>query len=639
MYKQRRIRIPTIQLNNDQAKVVDWKDGALIVTAGPGSGKTRVVVERIARMIQNGIRPESILATTFTKKAAEEMNQRLEAKRIDTMRMSVQTTHSFCFRLINEAKEFKGWEFDEKERGRIMLKIILGYKEMNWVGSDQTLVENFISTCRNNLLTPEQCIPLLQGEYADKRYGIAYEMYDAGMAEKKLYSFDDMLYHGVRILQFNQRTLDKIQARYQYVMVDEAQDSNFAQITLAHLVASPEFNLMVVGDEDQGIYKWRGALPEYMLDFQEKYNAERITLGINYRCAPTIVHAATKCIEHNTQRLPKNLVPSRETEMKIQFKLVENPDHEAATVGEEIVSINNDGVSYGNVIILMRTNAQSRAIEEEFTKRDIPFVVLGAVSFYERKEIKRLLAYIRLIVDPRDSEYGEIALRSPYRHTSAKLHGYLTSNTSKCGGYLNAIDDAIDNGQVGPHCLSRVVDFVDIIRRHKADDSPNKVLQTIVDETDFIHWLEEEEGSETLESDRTYNVNELVRSASRFETCTDLIKYVDKQIKLRKRNQRKKNESRVQVMSIHKSKGTESLAVFLIGANEGIIPHYKGDEEEERRLFYVAITRAKDILHITAMTNLVENGQAIRVVPSRFVIEAELLPEENLTPVEDSTTL
>jgi DNA helicase-2/ATP-dependent DNA helicase PcrA len=363
-----------------------------------------------------------------------------------------------------------------------------------------------------------------------------------------------------------------------------------------------------------------------MVNFQEKYGATRITLGINYRCAPIIVNSASKCIEHNTKRLEKNLVPARKIETTIQFSKAESPDDEAKIVAEEIESINEDGVSHGNIIVLMRTNAQSRAIEEEFVARDIPFVVLGAVSFYERKEIKRLLAYLRVLLDPRDTENGELALRSPYRHTSAKAHQFIASKTQRTGSFLQAIDMAIDRELIKPFTLDKVVDFVDLMRRQDIESiPPNKILQAVVDETDYIDWLQQEDGSDTLESNRELNVNELIRSAGRFETTKEFLKYVDKQIKLRKRNQRKKNESRVQVMSIHKSKGTESLAVFLIGANEGIIPHVKGDEEEERRLFYVAMTRAKDILHISYIGELIENGVKIRSLPSRYIHEAGLV--------------
>lgn len=639
--KRRRIRIPSITLNNDQAKVVHFDEGALIVTAGPGSGKTRVVVERIARMIHSGIRPESILATTFTKKAAEEMNARLEAKKIDTSRMSVQTTHSFCWRLITSQKEYKSWKFDEKNRAMIILKIILSYKNMNWNDVDNTAVETFISNCRNTLTTPEDSVKYLQGEYADQRFQMAYEQYHEWLKQERLITFDCMLYRGVRALQNTPRLLSKMQSRYRYVMVDETQDSNFAQIQLADLVAGPEYNLMVVGDEDQAIYSWRGALPGFMLEFQEKYAAHRVTLGINYRCAPCIVTAATKCIEHNEQRLEKVLVPNRDLDTTVQYHATESTDDEANVVSNEIEIINQDGVSFGNIIILMRTNAQSRAIEEAFIQRNIPFVVLGAVSFYERKEIKRLLAYLRVVCDPRDVENGELALRSPYRKTSAKLHDNLAHASAKHGGYLQGVMHAMDNGQINQYARDSVIDFISIIEDiSKKGVTPSQALRLVVDSTDFVAWLEDEDGSDSLESNREQNINELISACVRFNTIPEFIKYVDKQIKLRKRNQRKKQESRVQVMSIHKSKGTESLAVFLIGANEGILPHYKGDEEEERRLFYVAMTRAKDMLHISSVGTMLENGVTTRSLPSKFIDEAGLLPlttEDTSTTVGDST--
>lgn len=593
------------------------------IANGIVSHNTRVLVERIARIIHDRtVQPDRILATTFTKKAAGEMNERLQAKRIDTDRMSVQTTHSYCWRIIRQSKQFAGWKVDDTDRAQIFLKMILGYKGLNWIGSDQSLVATFIAHCRNHLITPDDSVSLLQDEWADVRYKLAYDSYDQMLRDERLVTFDDMLYHGVRLLQSDEKILTREQAKYQYVMVDEAQDSNYAQTVLAHQVAAPEFNLMIVGDDDQGIYKFRGAIPEYMINFQETYQAHLIELNINYRCPPSIVQAARACIEHNTNRLPKELVANRTDRVDIIYRPTETSDDEARHVAQEVQALATDGINYGTMIVLMRTNAQSRAIEEVFIEQEIPFIVLGAVSFYERKEIKRLLAYLRVACDPRDVEYGEIALRSPYRKTSARAHQFIAHATRSTGSYVDATDQAIDQHLIHPSCVPKVVDWVDLMRRIDCSAPPASTLQMIVDETDYLNWLVQEDGSDSLESNRALNVNELIGSASRFETASQFIRYVDKQIKLRKRNQRKTGESRVQVMSCHKSKGLEAHAVFVIGCNEGIFPHARGEEEEERRLFYVAITRAKGHLMLTSINSMIDDGKQVAGLPSRFIEEA-----------------
>lgn len=635
----KKIRQPKITLNDDQKIVVAHDEGAILVSAGPGSGKTRVTVERIARMIRtNAVKPNRILATTFTKKAANEMNERLEAKGINTGSMSVQTTHSFCWHILKKHKTFKAWSIDEKNIAEILIKKITGYKGMDWKGCDLTLIESFIATCRNSLIPPDECQPLLQGQYADKRFAEVYVNYDDEMRSRKLITFDDMLYYGVRLLQHDQVTRGKIQGQYQYVMVDELQDSNIAQTVLADIVAAPEYNLMGVGDVDQAIYAWRGAVPEFMINFAEKYDAEVVTLGINYRCAPTIVSAAAQCITHNEARISKELVAARDYEMKILYRAVADTDDEAATIREEIDALMADNMSPGNMIVLMRTNSQSRAIEEEFIRAKIPFIVLGAISFYERKEIKDLLSYLRLVADPSDIKSGERAINRPFRYVGKRTVDSIGALAHRLGSYTDAVARWIDEEGFSNYSLmQKLEDFTGIVNSYKPNDDPAIAIRQIVQQTDYINYLEQSEGSDSLESSRALNIGELIASASRFRRIDKFIEHVDLQIKLRKRNQKKKHESRVQVMTIHKSKGTESPCVFILGANEGFLPHAHGEEEEERRLWYVAMTRAKDYLHISSIGGVTDGTRYLSVQPSRFIEESgiSLTPSKNETTVAD----
>jgi DNA helicase-2/ATP-dependent DNA helicase PcrA len=617
-------KYPRINLSEPQKRIVEHLDGPLLVSAGPGSGKTRVIVERIAYMLNNGINPESILATTFTRKAADEMNSRLSAKDIDTGRMSVQTMHALCWRIIRAHKSYKGWKVDDKDVHRIVLKTILGYKQMNWVGVDISKVEEFISAARNSLVSPENSAGFMAPHYRDQRYSQAYFAYHEQMQERRLITFDDMLYYGVWLLETDNRTLDTMQGKYLYVMVDEFQDSNFAQLQLAELLASPEFNYVAVGDIDQAIYSWRGALPEFMLEFAEKYGAEIVELGVNYRCAPAIMNAAANCIVKNERRFSKELEANRTNEARIHFIQAADTDEEALMVREEIEAIKEDGVGYGNMRVLMRTNAQSRAIEEEFVRAKIPFVVLGSLSFYDRKEIADLLAYLRVLYDPRDTKAGGRAINRPFRYINRQILDDIEDTTMRGGNYIDAAANRLENTRLGS-----ARDWCEMMGGFSVEtDAPADVIRTVVQETDYIDYLMDAEGTDTPETSRAGNVGELIASATRFKTIPEFIEYVDMQIKLRKRNQRKQADSRVQVMTIHKAKGTEANTIFLIGASDGIIPHTKGDEEEERRLFYVAITRAKDRLIVSMTSGQTFGGNVGDMQPSRFAYEAGIVPDE-----------
>lgn len=637
----KRIRMPKKDLSPEQERIVNWTTGSLLVNAGAGSGKTACVTERIARLIRNNINPRSIFATTFTKKAAEEMNQRLQTKGIDTNRMSVQTMHSFCFKIIKPYPEFKGWSVDDKDIAHFVIKNIIGYKRMKWQGCDVTKIEQFISSCRNGLVEPENCDRMLKGEFTDFRYKRVYFEYHEDMRTRKLLTFDDMLYYGVRTLDHDPHVLDQVQAQYQYVIIDEFQDSNYAQIRLGELVAAPEFNYMVVGDTDQSLYSWRGALPEFMLEFSNKYGAEVISLGINYRCAPAIVTAAAKCIEHNEIRIPKDLNSFRTNIDTVPIVQVNtDSDDEAAFVRERVQQHFADGINYGNMSVLMRTNAQSRAIEEEFLRHDIPFVVLGAVSFYERKEIAGLLSYLRVLIHPEDTKSGEISLTRPFRYIGRavldKIAGEVTNN------YFEAVANVADKNRGVPYSFTLSA-YVRMMKSFDRNSNPSDILIKIIEETRYIDALKSEEGGDTAESSRALNVGELIASASRFykdeasgkkdyNPTEEFIKYIDKQIKLRRRNQIKANdrdESRVQVMSVHKSKGLQFTVIFVIGCNEGILPHAYGEEEEERRIFYVAMTRAEDHLYLSTINGATIGTTTVGVQQSRFIEEAGLVSSNN----------
>jgi len=608
-------KYPRIQLNEQQKNVVNWNNGAVIVSAGPGSGKSASIVERIARMLSDGVKPNSILATTFTRKAADVMNDRLYAMGVDTSRMSIQTMHAFCWRVLRDHHLYKNWKVDDKDVWKYTLKDVLGYKQMNWKDVDFRNVVDFIAAARNSLVAPEESDDFLVELYPEENYRQAYFLYSEEMIKKKMLTFDDMLYYGVRLIQDSYDVRSAVQARYQHVIIDEFQDSNYAQLQLGELVAAPEYNYMVVGDADQAIYSFRGALPEFMMEFQEKYDASLIDLGTNYRCAKKIQQHSVWCIEHNKKRLKKELLPSRQDKGEVHVNHAETVEDEAVVIAETIKTLRMDGLRYSSMYCLMRMNSQSRSLEEEFVRQEIPFVVLGGYSFYQRKEIADLMSYLRLIIRPSSISAGKRAINRPFRYVGKQALDQIAERT---------VDSFIDAAEALYVYNHKVAEFVSLVRQFTPGSNPRDTLQKIVDATSFVHFMLQEEGSDSVESSRAANVAELISAASRFERIDEFVDYVDKQIRLRKRSNRKKDENKVQVMTIHKAKGDQAHTVFLIGTNDDILPHAKAVLEEERRLFYVAMTRAENQLYLSTVQRTNMNSLDVSR-PSRFLYESRIL--------------
>lgn len=893
--------------NPSQLEAINWGEGPVVVSSCAGSGKTSSIIARIVKLIERGIDPRCILATTFTKKAAEEMNTRLRAQGVDTDDMSVQTMHSFCFRLLKK-NGFDSWEVDDADQYNIVIKSVTGFKGMKWRGCDITLVEQFISLAKNSLIRPHDCMTwdVFRNDpfYGDGRYIEAYTHAESTRKNKKLMTFDDMLIDGVELLQKNQSVREKVQEKYHYVIIDEFQDSNLAQLRLMELVSEPRWNLMVVGDADQcqpagtkiltvvgnkniedltdgstvkvwnrhagrivgneeiqttkrmfvgnlftieadtyktsatynhkffvrwnrdidcwityimyrqdrgyrvgwcklfvnvdktyhfgqrcrlekadkgwiigvydnsrdasinesilaltygiptamfepngiqyrdedaleqifaaskdsngiqcltdfgrnpeyplwernksepggkargtifktaacnlvpylmvvptiegwstisditfqpnwhgevfslnvekehsyvadgivvsnSIYEWRGARPEFMVSFAEKYKAHTIKMGINYRCAPNIVTGAAKCIVNNQLRIAQELTASKQKEGTILCREASDQDEEANIVADEIERLtSSEEVKFGQVYILFRTNAQSRALEEVFSKRKFPYVVLGGGSFYQRKEVQDLLSYLRLLVDPRNHEAGKRAISRPFRYVAMNIlekieeiegdekNGYVAACRTCSSRFNNRgvsdfyylmseLDQKIKNDEKGGH-----------------KNTVGEIINWVVQKTNFIDYLTQNEGSDTLENSRAANVGELIRSADRYFDIEEFLKFVNWQIQQRKKQQKNDNSDVIQCMTCHRAKGLENKAVFLIGVNEGILPHANATEpyEEERRLFYVGMTRAEEFLHISFVRALGMKGKMLD--QSRFLEEAGLKLSIGLT--------
>jgi len=596
------------------------------VANGIVSHNTFSVIERIARLIKDGVPARSILATTFTKKAAQEMMDRLETKGVDTREMSVRTMHSYCWSLIRGHRKFAGFEIDDKDAARIILKKIVGFSGMKWKKCDITLVEKFIADCRNALVTPENSRSFKIHDY-DERYSEAYFRFSTDMYSRKLITFDDMLYYGVMLLKEDNRLLENEQGKYEYVIVDEYQDSNVAQVKLAEMISQPEMNLMVVGDVDQCIYEFRGAVPQYMLDFQKRTGGTLLELNNNYRCAPEIIYKASDLIGYNEKRFSKRVNAARKCDFSPTYFAAENEDDEASRISDHIKQLSTDGIKFNDMFVLMRTNAQSRAFEESFVQQGIPFVILGGVSFYERKEVQDLLAYIKVGLDPQDVAAGVKSITRPFRYIKKEDLDRASALVDDDVGFVDAVEQY--NRKANSRGMS---EYVTLMRQINFDDSPSTIMRKIVNDTRWNDRLIQEEGSDSPENSRVDNIEALIGSAARFMDCKKFVEYVNRQIRLRKAASRNEDSNRVQVSTVHRSKGLQATAVFVVGMNEGLFPHGKTTNiEEERRLFFVAMTRAKDRLFVSSLRS--KNGRETPI--SKFVFEAKLTPDGENGSVEE----
>lgn len=627
-------------LNPSQKEVVNHKQGALVVCATAGSGKTESMVRLMAMLVNDEVNPSHILATTFTSKAANEMNQRLKKHRCFGAR--VGTIHSICLECIRDGSPWANYKVDATERMGYLLKDILGYKQMNWKGVDKTEVEQFISHCKNNVILPEDSAKVAEQLGKDGRMAQAYFLYEEQRHKESLITFDDMLMASVLYLRSDQDALTRWSGRFSHVIVDEFQDTNLAQYEFLVMLATGSKMFVVVGDDDQAIYEWRGAMPKYMIDFEKRFNARVIKMETNYRSVPEVIETANKVIVNNAIRIAKQGIAHRPTNdgKAVNYQSTETMDTEAEVVMNHIKNHESDGSRWGDMTILYRVNAMSRAFEETFITNNIPYIVIGGVDFYKRKEIQDILAYLRLAIDSNDDKSAKRAINKPFRFigkaTLDRLdelaHHDKVSFLVACKCARQRMGGALQARQ-----LQSIEDFVAQVGATRADLDASKalpdVLTGILERTGYERWLLQEEGSDTAENSRVSNLRELVRSSSRFKSANAMIDHID-YIAKEKAKRKNKGEDAVkpnlvQLMTIHRSKGLEFPIVFVAGVSETILPHVRTvNIEEERRLFYVAVTRAREKLYVTSPLTAFMRAQVVCLEPSRFVYEAGLSKKE-----------
>ncbi len=612
-------------LNENQQKAVVHKEGPMLVLAGAGSGKTSVLTNRIAYLIEDGVSPANILAITFTNKAAREMKERV-TKLIgaDARYIQISTFHSFGLKILKENYEFLGYDKNfiilDSDDTLTVVKKLMKDLNMNPKYYNARELRGKISSAKNELITPEK---FKKQEY-DEKIVTLYKKYCQKLKAGNSVDFDDLLILPIKLFEISPSILNSYQERYKYILIDEYQDTNEAQYVFSKMISKKYRNIFVVGDNDQAIYAFRGANYKNILNFEKDYpDCKTILLEENYRSTKTILNAANSVIKHNKLRKDKNLWSNNEEGDKIKYIKIDDEKAEGDYVVKEIKKIAENGTSYDDIAILYRTNAQSRSIEEAMLKANIPYRIIGSFYFYNRKEIKDLLCYLRLINNPKDDVSLTRVINVPKRGignvTIANINARAEENNI-------SMFESITSG--------KELAFKQLIEELQAS-SENKTLTELVELVLEKSGLKKELSEEkTLENEiRLENLEEFKSITKNYENEfgeVSLDDFLNEISLVSDVTEHSEGNNKVSLMTVHSVKGLEYDYVFIIGMEEGIFPHYnsimEGTNEaieEERRLCYVAITRAKKKLWIINTKKRMLYGQTQVNAPSRFIDEID----------------
>lgn len=612
-------------LNDKQREAVLYNNGPLLIIAGAGAGKTKTLTTKIAYLIEESITtPYNILAITFTNKAAKEMKDRLGVLIGDlAKKVQVSTFHSFGLKLLKENYNLLGYDrnfviMDSDDSLTVVKKIIkdLGYDPKIY---NPKAIRNKISSCKNEMISAKAYERFAVSDYEQVVHKV-YEKYEQKLRQNNSVDFDDLLLLPIKLFRENPDTLKKYQDLYQYILIDEYQDTNQAQYILTKMISEKNRRITCVGDDSQSIYSFRGANYKNILNFEKDYpDAKIILLEQNYRSTSTILDAANQVIKNNTQRKDKKLWTDRGVGEKIKYYRAYNERDEAQYVIRKIKELINKGVEYKDIAILYRTNAQSRVVEEEMLKENLPYRVIGSFYFYSRKEIKDLIAYLRLIHNSKDNISLLRVINTPKRGIGLKTIENLTAKADLEG---ISIYEAINSG--------KELEFKKTIEKLK-EISKDLTLTELIDKVLDASGLKKElESEQTLEAEvRLENLEEFKSITKSFEEKEGLISLEDFLLEISLISdveEYKDDPNRISLMTVHSVKGLEFDHVFVIGMEEGLFPHMNSlmeniALEEERRLCYVAITRAKDDLHLVNARRRTLFGKEQVNPVSRFISE------------------
>ena len=613
------------ELNSEQKKAVNHINGPMLVLAGAGSGKTKVLTNRIAGLIKNGISPLNILAITFTNKAAKEMKERvIRLIGAEAYNIQISTFHSLGLKILKENYNLLGYErnftiIDSDDVLTIIKKIM---KDLNMSKDyyNAREIKNKISSAKNEMMGLDEFSKV---EF-DHKVVEVYRQYLKKLKNGNSVDFDDLLILPIKLFKIYPNILEQYQDRYKYILIDEYQDTNEAQYIFSKLLSAKYRNIFVVGDNDQAIYAFRGANYKNILNFEKDYpEAKTILLEENYRSTKTILDAANSVIKNNKERKDKKLWSNNPIGEKIKYKVVGNEKEEASFVATEIKELINQGVNEEDIAILYRTNAQSRVVEEEMLKKNIKYRVVGSFYFYNRKEIKDLLCYLRLINNHKDDVSLLRIINTPKRGIGEKTIDNLTNAAIENN---TSLFEAISSG--------KELEFKKLIEE-LTKESENLSLTELVDNILEKSGIKKELMSSKLLEDeiRLENLNEFKGVTKSYEEeygSATLEDFLDEISLVSDMSEHQDGTNRVSLMTVHSVKGLEFDYVFIVGMEEGIFPHYNAINdgsssaiEEERRLCYVAITRAKKKLYILSAESRMLFGNTNRNKPSRFIDEID----------------
>ncbi|CCX57961.1 putative uncharacterized protein [Blautia hydrogenotrophica CAG:147] len=631
-------------LNPQQKEAVCQTEGPLLILAGAGSGKTRVLTHRIAYLIEEkGVNPWNIMAITFTNKAAQEMKERVDQiVGFGSESVWVTTFHSTCVRILRRYIDRIGFDnrftiYDADDQKSLMKDICKRLQIDTKLYKERALLAQ-ISHAKDQLVSPEEFELNSQGDYSKMRVAEVYKEYQTQLRRNNALDFDDLIMKTVELFQSCPEVLESYQERFRYIMVDEYQDTNLAQFQFVSLLASKYQNLCVVGDDDQSIYKFRGANIENILGFERVFsNTKVIRLEQNYRSTKNILQAANEVIQNNAQRKPKTLWTDNEEGNKVHFRHFLSGFEEAEYVVGDIAQKHREGIcSYRDCAVLYRTNAQSRLFEEKFLMANIPYRLVGGVNFYARKEIKDLLSYLKTVDNAKDDLAVRRIINIPKRGigatTLSRVQEYATEQDIS---FYDALKEAEKIPKLGRAAV-KIQPFVTMIQSLRSEQrsfSVSELLDDVIERTGYVQDLIAEDTDESRA--RIENIDELITKATTYDKESEnptLGGFLEEVALVADIDTVDPNQDHVLLMTLHSAKGLEFSQVYLAGMEDGIFPSYMtigsedpGDMEEERRLCYVGITRAMKDLTMTSVQQRMIRGQAQYNKVSRFIYE---LPRE-----------
>jgi DNA helicase-2/ATP-dependent DNA helicase PcrA len=624
-----------IPLTPSQKQAVFHVEGPLLVIAGPGSGKTAVITYRIAALIDSGISPHNICAITFTNKAADEMRQRTKALGTPAG-PHISTFHSLCVRILRRYADKAGINpnfsiYDQSDQARCIKQAVKDC-ELDTTNFPPARMLDAISTRIKNNLIGVDAFKAQADDYFTNNLARIYDRYQHILTEHNALDFDDLLFETAFLLRDCSDVCSELSNRFKFLLIDEYQDTNRAQYIIARAFVSEHNNICATGDPDQSIYRWRGADIRNILSFENDWpDATVVKLEENFRSTPNILEVADSLIAVNKSRKPKKLIPTRPSGQDVIVDAFEDENEEANAVAKQIKQLTEQGVSLNDVAVFYRVNSQSRVLEEAFIRDKILYQIVRGVEFYRRKEIRDLLAYLKILVNPED----EIALlriintpaRGIGKTTVDRIRAYAVGNSISL---FVALKKAKDIATLSKAAQAKLAVFVDMIESFKKDAAGQVTLiaERVLVESGLEKSLKDQgdQGQDALE-----NINELINAASQYEKFTEqpsLLDYLQQIALFSDADAYDSSSGSVALMTLHAAKGLEFDNVFIIGVEHGLLPHERSNAhedrqelEEERRLFFVGITRAKARLHISHARYRTIRGQQLRTIPSQFLYE------------------